>query len=403
MDGEAPGARLHYLDWLRAIAVFGVFVYHCLQPFSDEDWHVKNDQLTDAASIPVAFFGSWGIGFFFLIAGASAFFALGRRSAGRYVKERITRLLLPLAAGYLLLAPLQSYLEETHFGRYEGSFVSFLPVFFRQLGEEIRGIGPSSDPLLIGHMYHLWFLVFLFWFSLLALPLFLWLRGGGRGMIEALADRAYHRGWTLLFALPLAAVTAAVYAAASDEHDWGEFVYYLWFFVLGFVLLADRRLADAIRRDVGPAVMLGAIGGAILVAGGGPAFVTEWGDAPGYSFTYLWVFSLVAIQAWAWATAALGLGMRAPAFQRPLPASVAEGAMPFFLVHQPVIVAVSFVVVGWDTGILPKFLAVLLVSFVISAAIAWGLSRIRGVSTLFGVKHRRAGAKAEAVRAASLG
>jgi hypothetical protein len=54
--------RLHYLDWLRTIAVFGVFVYHAAQPFSTDDWRVKNAELSEAVDVPIAFFGSWGSG-----------------------------------------------------------------------------------------------------------------------------------------------------------------------------------------------------------------------------------------------------------------------------------------------------------------------------------------------------
>ena len=78
--------------------------------------------------------------------------------------------------------------------------------------------------------------------------------------------------------------------------------------------------------------------------------------------------------------------MRVPAFARPLPRIVSDAAMPFFVVHQPVIVAVAFVVVGWDAGIGAKLLAVI----VVSVALAWALARIPVVSLGLGVKRRAA-------------
>jgi glucan biosynthesis protein C len=379
--------RIAYFDWLRVIAILGVFVYHCLQPFSADEWHIKNAPLTDAATIPVVFFGSWGIGFFFLVAGASASLALRHRTAGGYLKKRLMRLGIPLAVGYVLLAPIQAYLEETHYGRYSGSFIAFVPSFLRQLLGELHG--PIADPLVIGHAYHLWFLVFLLWFSILALPLFLWMRGRGHEHMERFAAHAARRGWTLLLSIPLTAVTVAVWAASPDEHAYGEFVYYLAFFILGFVLLADARLADAVRRDVWLAVGAALIGGAVLVVSGLGSFLDRWADAPRYSLEYAWIFAFVGIQAWAWATAALGWGMRT--FREQLPPSVAAAAMPFFILHQPVIVAVSFEVVRWDAAILPKFLSVLTISFVITAVLSWMVIRSPGLRTLFGVKRRGAG------------
>lgn len=60
--------------------------------------------------------------------------------------------------------------------------------------------------------------------------------------------------------------------------------------------------------------------------------------------------------------------------------------MPFFVVHQPVIVAVAFVVVGWNASIGIKFVALFTTSLAISAGLAWALSRIPLVSRGVGVK-----------------
>ena len=72
--------------------------------------------------------------------------------------------------------------------------------------------------------------------------------------------------------------------------------------------------------------------------------------------------------------------------RRPVPVVVSRAAMPFFVVHQPVIVAVAFVVVRWQASIGVKLVAVLTASFAISVALAWALSRIPIVSLGVGVK-----------------
>ena len=60
--------------------------------------------------------------------------------------------------------------------------------------------------------------------------------------------------------------------------------------------------------------------------------------------------------------------------------------MPFFLLHQPVILAIAVLVVRWDAGIPLKLAVVLLGSFAVSAALAVAVTRLRHVSALFGVK-----------------
>jgi peptidoglycan/LPS O-acetylase OafA/YrhL len=382
---QATGTRVHYVDWLRALAVLGVFVYHSLQPFSTHDWHVKNDRLSGAIEAVVSFIDPWGIAFFFLIAGASAFLALRWRTSRQYAGERLMRLLVPLVVAYLLLSPVQAFIEERHFGRYAGSFLSGLPLFFEGVWSNLRGT--VSHPLLVDRTYHLWFVVFLLWFSLLGFPILQWLRGpGGRGLSAWAGERAGRRGWTLLFAVPVSVLPLAILPLWPDAEDWGSFAYLFGFFVAGHVLMSDARLTEAVRRDVVIALCAAITVDAAILILGVPDFLETWQDAPSYSWMYVWSYFAIAVQAWAWVQLLLGLGMRARSFRRPLPRCVGAAAMPFFLVHQPVILAIAFFVVRWDAGIPLKWGVIVLTSFVATAALATVLARLPVLSTMFGVK-----------------
>ncbi len=101
---------------------------------------------------------------------------------------------------------------------------------------------------------------------------------------------------------------------------------------------------------------------------------------------YAWAYFSIAVQAWAWVHVLLGLGMRARSFRRPLPRAVSAAAMPFFLIHQPVILAIAFFVVRWDAGIALKWGVIVLGSFVLSAALATTFARLPVISMMFGVK-----------------
>jgi len=159
-----------------------------------------------------------------------------------------------------------------------------------------------------------------------------------------------------------------------DAEDWGTFVYLYGFFVAGYVLMSDPRLMEGVRRDVPLALSLAILADAAILFTGVPRFVEAWQDAPSYSWMYACYFS-VGLQAWAWVQVLLGVGMRARSFRRQLPRSVSAAAMPFFLVHQPVILAIAFFVVR-VAGIAVKWGVILLVSFVLSAALAATLVRL---------------------------
>jgi fucose 4-O-acetylase-like acetyltransferase len=236
-------ARLYYLDWLRVLAILGVFLFHAVHPFDLTTWHIKNAEQSPAVTFLIAFMYPWGMPFFFLLAGAGSYFALRRRRAGAFARERFQRLLIPFFAGAILLMPLMLYFEWRHksaSGLLAGSYLDF--VLDRKVG---------FTPIWFGALgYHLWFLGFLFCFSILCLPLFLWLKGaaGGR-LLDGLAGLSTHRGALLLCIIPLALVRLALQPFFPQEHSWADFLVQMSFFALGYVLFARNDLLRAVRRD----------------------------------------------------------------------------------------------------------------------------------------------------------
>ena len=104
-------ARLHYVDWLRVIAIMVVFLFHAVHPFGGTDWHIKNLEESEVLTILLYFLAIWGMPFFFLIAGSASWFALRRRSASQYVSERFKRLVIPFIVGFILFIPITMFLE----------------------------------------------------------------------------------------------------------------------------------------------------------------------------------------------------------------------------------------------------------------------------------------------------
>jgi glucans biosynthesis protein C len=386
---QPPSARIHYLDWLRVLALLGVFLYHAVHPFDTLDWHVKNASQSELLTTLMVFFYPWGLGFFFLLAGAGAFFSLRSRSAGGYAAERVSRLLVPLLVVWALLSPLQGFIEGRHQGWWGGSFLAYIPHFFDEATQWAMSWPSRPHPMVLAWSYHLWFLVMLLWFAFLALPILLALRGpGGRRLTAWLAERCTWPGASLLFGVPIALAHLALRASFPDEHDWGEFAYYFAFFVVGYILVSDPRFLAAVRRDLVPALVVGVVGFATLGALDPIGWAEAWEADPAYTPSYFLMIGLFSLQAWAWAVAALSIGMRARRFRTPLPGAVADSAMPFFLLHQPVILALAFYVVGWDAGIPVKLVVLLVLSFTVSASAAWMLSRAAVTRRLLGVKAR---------------
>jgi hypothetical protein len=113
----------------------------------------------------------------------------------------VNRLLIPFIVGTILLAPFQRYLEALHYEDFQGSLLSFIPEWLDRSTTGIRfSPGEFGDWGL-----HLWFLAFLFAFSLLGLPVFNWFKKDiGGSFISWMSNLVEIRGGILLFILPLA-------------------------------------------------------------------------------------------------------------------------------------------------------------------------------------------------------
>ena len=245
--------RLYYLDWLQVLAVLGVFLFHAVHPFDDiADWHIKNVEKSILATFFVGYFNLWGMPFFFLMAGATSWFSLRRRTAGRYVRERVSRLLIPFIIGALVLTPFQAFYELRHKGWWQGDSLiefilstearSYFYTEYHQLtfGTEIFGrIG-----------YRLWYLAYQFIFALISLPVFIWLNGdNGKRFTAWLARFADWRGGLLVFVIPLLITRFLLQPYFPAYTGWADFAFLLIFFMSGYILISEERFRQAIFRD----------------------------------------------------------------------------------------------------------------------------------------------------------
>ena len=192
----SKSGRLYYLDWLRVILLFGVFVYHVLKIFYPFlPWHINNAERSDAVMAILLTINPWGIPLFFLVAGAGSWFALRRRNNRQFISERVNRLLIPFIVGSILLTPFQKYLEALHKSTYEGSFLSFIPEMLVDFVSR-----NWFTPLIFPRWgLHLWFLGFLFAFAIRHFLATIELLSGlscGRAYRTAQAAPALpHRSW----------------------------------------------------------------------------------------------------------------------------------------------------------------------------------------------------------------
>jgi glucan biosynthesis protein C len=364
---EAKAIRRYDLDWLRVLAILAVFIYHSGMFFSLDDWHVKNPSTYSSVEIWVSFLRDWMMPLIFVISGASLFFALGKGRVGRFVKSKVLRLLVPLVVGIFTHAILAVYLERLTHGEFDGSFFEFLPHYF-------EGLYPYNGGNFAWMGMHLWYLEILFVFSLLFLPLFLWFKSrSGQRVLSRLGDILAMPGAVYLLILPtILLVNLLDTHSFLGSREWGGWspIVYITFFLSGFVIISSARLQKSIQRLRWLSLAMG-----ITLA---CARIVLW--EPGSDMIY-------ELSAWFWILTLLGFGMKHLNFSTPFLKRATEAVLPFYILHQTVLLSVGYFVVNWDIPDLVKWLIITLFSLGIILGLYEYLVRRNNVLRfLFGMK-----------------
>ena len=379
--------RRYDIDALRFGAVLIGLLYHSFRPFDLEDWHIKNAQVSEWFDLFGLLLTQWRMPLLFLLAGAGTYFALGFRTGGQYAGERVRRLLFPLLVGMLVIIPPQIYVERistwaanrTSPINFVGSYLDFYPLVFT------TGAYPGGNL----SWHHLWFLAYLFVFSLVALPLFLALRRpAGRRVLDHLATALTGKGAIFLLALPLIAIEVILRPRFGDSKalvgDWANLAHYGTLFVYGYLLMADDRFGRAFERHRRVALVL-----AVVTTLGRIAWLATGAEFAPASPEFTLLRSLRTGTEWFCLVAALGYGRAY--LNRPLPmlSWAAEISYPFYIWHQTVIVVIAYFVVQSDVGIAPKFLVLSLTSLLVTIALCEVVRRVTPLRPLFGLKSSR--------------
>ena len=373
--------RRYELDWLRVLAILVVFLYHSTRFFDLGDWHVKNVNTYVWVEMWNIFTTRWLMPLFFIISGASLFYAIGK-SGGfkRFYVDKFLRLMIPVLFGMVTHSILQVYLERLSHGQFSGSFLSFIPEYFNGV---YLGIGMPGN--FAFHGMHLWYLLFLFLYSLICYRLFIWLKGNGQEILNRITSFFAMPGLMYLgFPVPLLIMKIVIPQSIMDVGNggWG-FLYYIWFLISGFIIVSNDRLQQQIINQRWISLLLGVVLSSAYLFQlfsqsrlGFPAGITNW------VYTLLSFFS-----AWSWLFAILGFGMKFLAFDRPLLRSANEGVMPFYILHQTVLLCVGYFVMTWEIHDTAKWAIVFVSSFIVIIALyTLFIRKIEVLRFLFGMK-----------------
>jgi heme/copper-type cytochrome/quinol oxidase subunit 2 len=375
-----------------------IFLFHSSRPFAPPSWHVMNSTLDLGFTLFDAFISGWIMPLFFVISGIAVYYSVGKRSTLQFVKDRFLRLMIPfLTVGLLLVLSVNVYYDTVFHGNFTGDFPSFyLGPYFTKFFPLTLTFSPTYFANSNQGIY-LWYLFWLFTFSLVTFPFFKWLaKEENRNKLSKLYAACNRRGGFLLLAVPLIIVNIAAvppYFVFPSAYGGWKLPAYLVFFIAGYVMASSPQFEESIEKSRQASLILGIITSVLILTVVALSGVTSGSSGPsdpsGINGSYIVVSTIWGLNGWCWVAAILGFGRKHLSFNHRFLQTSNELVLPFYILHQAVIVAVAYYVVGLGSIVIEKYLLIMLASFPIIVALLYPINKINLLRFLFGMRLKK--------------
>jgi peptidoglycan/LPS O-acetylase OafA/YrhL len=372
---KSKNERKYFIDWLRIGLIISVFFFHVGMIFRPEQWHVNSAESFPFLDPIMWWLHLWRMPLLFLVSGVGTFYAIGHRTSWQYVKERFRRLYIPFTFGFFTLVPLMVYVERIE--NY-GSFLDYLPHMF------------DGGPYPVGNIswHHLWFILYLFIISLLIAPLLNYTKSGHYNMVRGRLIVIISRKMGLNWILPIIILSQLIlrqYFPNSTHalyNDWAYFTYYLLFFVSGYMLFTSDKIINALARDRRLYLYQTTVFTILLFAL--PSIFGESSIVRDYSRG----ITEMAIS--------LSCGLTAIGYFREyfnkdhkLRKVLNEAIYPFYLLHQPALIFVGYVVLQWDISYGMQAVLITALSLVFILSSYFIIKKFNFLRVVFGMKRKQ--------------
>lgn len=383
--------RRHDIDALRVIAFALLIAYHVGMVYvADWGFHLKSGHGFEWLQWPMATINRWRMDLIFLLSGLAIGLFQPERQPGRFVLLRTWRLLLPLVFGMIAIVPVQAYCEGVANGVVEPGFGAFMLRYLE--------LQPWPEGGFAGAEYgftwnHLWYLAYLWTYTLVLAALLPLLRSG-----PARRFAAWLGGLPGPWLVALPAALLAVYmntllgmfgnAERDLASDWYRHSEYFTVFLLGY-LLARSEAFWAKLPTLRKPLAIGALAMAVVYI---PLMFADIEFGP---VALAAMRCLRALYAWTSLLAILAWGHHL--LNRPfrwLPYAT-EAVYPWYILHQSAMVVLAYWLVPLA---LPVALEATLVIAGTLAACALGHEIVRRIGVLrplFGLKRRKRSVRAQ--------
>lgn len=328
--------RKYYIDNLRWMAIMLLFPFHAAQIWSGGEYSgfyiwSHTDNVLYAFSTAVY---PWYMTLLFVLAGISCNYARKKRTNRQFVAERTRKLLIPFLFGLLALVPVMTYVAEVFFNGYTGTYLQQYRLFFTK-ATDLTGYDGGFTPA------HLWFLIYLFVISIVAL-LIVSLQ---RKRLPGFQVRSVPYFLIILLFIP---EWLCQYVLNIGGKSLGQF---MLLFLFGYYILSEESVLQKIKqyRFVSMAVCI----------------------LSGVLYTYLYccenirnagITGLYIFYGWMGIITLLGIGQSNLNFHNRFSDYLTRASFPVYILHMPLLVVAGFFILKLPVGVAGQFLLIVLAS-----------------------------------------
>jgi glucan biosynthesis protein C len=375
--------RRYDLDWLRLIAILILLFFHTGMWFNPWEWHVKNNETSYSFTYWMVWLHFWRMPLLLFISGAGTYMALSKRTPGQFAGERFKRLFIPLVFGMFVVVPPQIYYE--HILEYKG-YADFYPTVLKFV--------PYPKGSFSWH--HLWFICYLFFYSLIAIPFLVFLRSPRSTNFKQQVRKFLATPAGILF-IPSAFLLATqiilrpYFPEETHDllHDWAYFTYYFCFFLFGMLCYSSIDLWESIgrnRKHLLVATIFVLIPFYLIFFHFRGLLPLPWNeDLVETTFDVIAIFV-----SWFCVITVIAYGQYYLNRPHPWLKYFNEGLYPFYILHQTVIIAIGYYICQLPWSIFAKFWTISILTLVSCIGFYFFLIRpFNAMRFVFGLKPKK--------------
>lgn len=390
-----PMSRRYDLDWLRVLLFSVLILYHVgMYYVADWSWHIKSDVTSKALQNLMILSNQWRMSLLFFISAMVLALVQGRHNAWLLIRLRSSRLLIPLVLSMLVVVVPQAYFEARWKGLIEPGFLAF---WWQYLNPNTELLAEFHGPLGLLTWGHLWFLPYLWCYSVLVLL--------AAPLLKRIACSDWSQRLDGRFAFCIVAglfllIWLLLYRRFPSTHalfdDWYNHGKYFLVFIAGYIFALQGRWWQQVIRYRSVFLLMALYCYVVIIAEREQLLVPlfAWLDSPVGARTGFG--AVLAVNHWSWILALIGLA--GYWLNKPVNALDKKGkflryandaVLPWYMLHQTLIITFAFWFKPWSLH--PGVEAVLLIS--LTALGCWlgyeVVRRIRLGRYLFGMKATR--------------